>query len=355
MERVAGGGGEATRVVVGVRHVVEGGRLETHEARGLVNAAGPWGPGVARLAGASYGLRPSRGVHVVFDRRITNYAIASRAIDGRTIYLEPWQNCTIAGCTDDDYYGDPYDAPVTHDDAEYLLQGIEKVFPAVRNYRIVTSWVGVRPTLHQYGPQEEDMSRAHRVFDHEAEGVPGMFSIGGGKLASFRQISEEASDAVSAYMGRSTACTTGSVPLPGSEEQVSATALASQFEVKSVVAARLRYRHGGLARQILTTMLQNPSCRAIVCRCEPVTDAEIRWAVRRERAVTLDDLMRRTRLGAGPCGGRGCASRAASIMGQELGWDPRRVLEEAARFVAGRWARRRPVLGGIQARAELLR
>lgn len=337
-----------------VRYPLQGNRPDVLTCRSIVNAAGPWGPEVARRAGVDYRLRPSRGVHVIFDRRIVNYAIGSRAVDGRTVYLEPWQNVTIAGCTDDDYYGDPDDAPVNHDDVMYLLQGIASVFPSVMQHRVIGTWVGVRPTLFDYGPVEEDLSRAHRIYSHREQGLPGMYSIAGGKLAAYRQISEEAADRVEGHLGRSTRCQTGERPLPGSEEEVQLDALARHYSVSPVLISRLVYRHGCRARDILSGMLRAPSRRAPVCRCEPVTAAEIRYVVRYEHARTLDDVMHRTRLGTGPCGGVSCSMRAASILGEELGWHPREMVQEARRFVRARYATRRPALAGDQARQEML-
>jgi glycerol-3-phosphate dehydrogenase len=293
-------------------------------------------------------------VHLVFDRRICNYAIAAQAVDNRTVYLEPWQNVTIAGCTDDDYYGDPDDAPVTNDDVRYLLEGTASVFPAVTRHRVISTWVGVRPTLYDYGPIEEDLSRQHRIFSHRDAGLPGMYSIGGGKLAAYRQISEEAADRVEGHLGRRTRCTTGERPLPGSEEEVDVLLLASHFSIDPAQISRLVYRQGSNSRDILAGMLREPSRRAMVCRCEPVTDAEIRYVVRYEKARTLGDVMRRTRLGTGPCGGSRCAMRAGSILGQELGWSPEEILTECHRFVRARFEARRPALRGAQARQEVL-
>jgi len=332
---------------------VEDDVVDVYESRTVVNATGPWGPSVASLAGARYRLRPSRGVHLVFDRRLTNYAVASRAVDNRTVYLEPWQNVTIAGCTDDDYYGDPDDARVTHDDVGYLIQGIESVFPSIRRHRVISTWVGVRPTLYDYGPIEENLTRSHRIYDHVEDGLPGLFSVAGGKLAAYRQMSEDAADAVDGFLGHTSPCTTGEAPLPGTEEVVDVPSLSRHYQLDPVILSRILFRHGSRSRDILASMLHTPSRRAIVCRCEPVTDAEIRHAIHHESATTLEDVMHRTRMGTGPCGGVGCAMRAASIMGEERDWSPRRTLDEARAFLQARYAARRPALRGDQARMEL--
>jgi hypothetical protein len=57
-------------------------------------------------------------------------------------------------------------------------------------------------------------------------------------------------------------------------------------------------------------------------------------------------------MGTGPCGAVGCTLRAASILGQERGWDPSRIQTEARAFLSARYRARRPALAGDQARME---
>ena len=63
----------------------------------------------------------------------------------------------------------------------------------------------------------------------------------------------------------------------------------------------------------------NPLYGHIVCRCEVVTEAEIRAAIRRPvGARTIDGVKRRTRAGMGRCQGGFCSPRVASILAEEL-------------------------------------
>ena len=58
----------------------------------------------------------------------------------------------------------------------------------------------------------------------------------------------------------------------------------------------------------------------IVCRCETVTEAEIRAAIRRPvGARTIDGVKRRTRAGMGRCQGGFCMPRVADIIAEETG------------------------------------
>lgn len=353
LRRVDPGGGAEPFFEVEVDRSPGGGR-ETVEARCVVNAAGPWGPLVAGLAGASYRLRPAKGVHLVLDRRISNYAIVASAVDGREVFLEPWENVTLVGTTDDDYYGDLDDVPVTFDEVRYLTESMASVFPAVREARVISTWAGIRPTLYEYGTSEDKLTREHAVHDHASQGLPGLWSVAGGKLASFRLMSEEAADAVCAFLGVERRSTTAEVPLPGSEEEIDVPSLGVHWSVEPAVLRRMCSRHGARVREILVGMLRVPGSRGAVCACEPVTGAEIAYSIAQEKVRTLDDLSRRTRFGTGPCGGGRCALRAAAILGRHLGWDGAAIREAAREFLDRQYRKRRAAIGGVQARQEVL-
>ena len=65
---------------------------------------------------------------------------------------------------------------------------------------------------------------------------------------------------------------------------------------------------------------QDPAYGQIICRCETVTEAEIRAAVRRPvGARSVDGVKRRTRAGMGRCQGGFCLPRVAAIIAEETG------------------------------------
>ncbi|HSR24935.1 MAG TPA: FAD-dependent oxidoreductase [Candidatus Eisenbacteria bacterium] len=152
--------------VAGVRCRAPDGRRVDARARVVVNAAGPWAPAVAAMAGAQVRLRPAKGVHVVYDRRISNFAITAEAVDGRELALVPHGGATLLGTTDDDHYGDLDALDVLPDEVDYLLQAAERVFPTIREHRPVRATAGVRPTLFAWRPSEDDLSRRFAVLDH---------------------------------------------------------------------------------------------------------------------------------------------------------------------------------------------
>lgn len=333
-----------------------GGAAREVRARVVVNAAGPWAPELARMAGAEVRLRPAKGVHVTIERRISNVGVIAEAIDGRSIFVQPHENVTIIGTTDDDYYGDPGNIPIHHDEVEYLLQAAERVFPAIRDYRVLRAFAGVRPTLFEDRKYEDELSRRHEVIDHGArDGVPGLVTIAGGKLAAYRLMAEEAADAVARILGKGGPCRTHKEPLPGGEAVPDPVEIARQYGIDRTAAARLVFRHGSRVARIFEETNDRPLARRVVCRSEPVIEAEIRYVCRHEWVRTLEDLRRRTRFAEGPCQGLECVREGARIAAEELGWSAEETEAEILRFLDARFRERAPVLRGRQlAEEELL-
>jgi glycerol-3-phosphate dehydrogenase len=344
--------------VVGVRwrDVLTG---EEGEARAPVvfNAAGAWSPALARASGVPVPMRPGKGVHLTLDRRWSNYGVICSAVDGRQMFLMPHENESIIGTTDDDYYGDPDDLEATNDEVEYLLEGAASLVPGVRRARVTRAWCGLRTTIYAYGPNEDALSREHQLLDGAPAGAAGLLSIVGGKLASYRAQSEEATDRIEALLGRPvTPCRTHEEPLPGGDAVPDPAALAREFPVAAPVAARLAYRHGSRAREILRLVRDDPRLGLVLCRDEAILAAEVVWCARHEEVRRLQDLRRRCRLAVGACGGTDCARVGAQLAGRALSWSADRIRAELADLLDAGWRERRPVLDGVAlAQEELLR
>jgi len=101
-------------------------------------------------------------------------------------------------------------------------------------------------------------------------------------------------------------------------------------------------------------MRKNPTEARIVCECEPVTEAEIRYVVENELAVSVDDVSRRTRLGLGACGGMRCAAHCGALVASLTGRSPEAGRRDALRFLESAAKRRVAAVGPEQARQEAL-
>ncbi|MBI5529463.1 MAG: glycerol-3-phosphate dehydrogenase/oxidase [Deltaproteobacteria bacterium] len=332
------------------------GERSAFRSRLVVNTTGPWSMAFSKRHGVEVRLRPAKGVHLVYGHRLSNWAIVAAAVDGRQLFICPHQKGTIVGTTDDDYYGDLDNVTATEDDVQYLLQGVESVFPGIREHRVIRTMAGVRPTLYEGNKYEDDLTREHAIFDHEVrEGLRGLLSMAGGKLASYRLMSEELTDLACAKLGVHAACRTHVEPLPGGDETSDAGELAREFGVEPFIVERMVYRHGSRARKVLEIVKSEPRQAEMVCRCDPVTEAELRYCIRNEWVRGLSDLRRRTRLGCGPCQGTRCALRAAAVMADELNLSTDEMYAQAFDLLADRWKGLLPILAGAQIQQEEIR
>lgn len=326
-------------------------KREWRKVRGriVVNAGGPWLNEVAKLGGCDVKIRPGKGVHIIFERRISNYGVIFRAIDGRQVFVMPHDNTYILGTTDDDYYGDLDDLHATHDEIEYLLQAAERVMPGIRNHRMLRAMVGIRCTLYKWGVNEDLLSRAHRIYDGSEYGADGFFTMAGGKLASYRLMAEEMVDLISKKLGVVTRCRTHEVPLPGAEREISIEDISREYKLPLYYLKRAHRKYGCRLEEVIKIGKEVTSGFDVVCQCEPVIDAEIRYAIRKEWARNLIDVRRRTRLGTGGCQGMRCGFHAALILAEELRLTPDEMFEVYLDFIKERWKGKAPVLsyGGL--------
>ncbi|HEX6558681.1 MAG TPA: glycerol-3-phosphate dehydrogenase/oxidase [Longimicrobiales bacterium] len=337
------------RVVYGVRaHDLVESRTFEVRARLVINAGGPWAGSIAGMADVKVAMRPGKGVHVTFERRIGNYGLILEGVDGRIMFLVPHGAETIVGTTDTDFYGDPgrVDLDIHSDEVAYVIEAAARAFPQARDWRPTSAWAGVRNTLFEWGVDSDDLSRRHEILDHESrDGVAGLISVAGGKLAAYRIQSEEAVDvALKKLRLEPRACTTGTQPLPGAEPTPDFAALSAQIGLPPWALERVWRRVGSRLQQVFAQATAHDL--APVCRSEAVTRAEIVYAVQVEGCRTLEDLRRHAHVGTGGCHGLDCAIPAAHIMAMLLGWSRERTAAEIEHFMDEGWISRRPVLRG---------
>jgi glycerol-3-phosphate dehydrogenase len=287
-----------------------------------VNAAGVWADrvrglaasgalGASSSAGASGALgsagggrlRPSKGIHLVFApgavRTKVALAAPSAAGDGRFVFLIPWEDRVYAGTTDTPYAGD-LDHPAVEDaDRDYILAAVARDFPGVSERDVVASWAGLRPLLSEgtADARTADLSREHVVF----EDPPGLLTITGGKLTTYRAMAEDLVDRISGALGPRGQCVTTRIPL-GLHGQAGAalrpaTAEAARLGLPPGTGARLVQRYGDDWREAIRLISQDPSLGEPVADGLPVLNVELDLARSREMAMTTEDVfVRRTRL-----------------------------------------------------------
>ena len=280
-------------------------------ARAVVNAAGIWAAEVEGLSGlgqpgrwprrAPIRLSPSKGVHLVFAPGAvrTTAAMVAPAADGRYVFIVPWEDRVYAGTTDTPYDGDLDSPAVGEADQDYILSAVTPLFPGVTGSDVVASWAGLRPLLGGDDGDAEtaDLSRKHAIFDEP----PGLFTITGGKLTTYRAMAEDLVDRVAAALGTTAPCRTRDIPLGLHGSPAAAVRLArdeaGRLGLPPTAAARLVQRYGDDWRAAVTLIEADRTLGDPAVPGLPVLGVELVLARSREMALTDDDvLVRRTRL-----------------------------------------------------------
>jgi len=197
----------------------------------VVNAAGAWAGKVAAMAGLDVGMAPSRGVMVSVEYdRLGPVLNRCRDPDDGDIVV-PHATEAVLGTTSvpvrdpDDYEEEAWEI-------EKSIEECADMLPPVADAPVVREWWGVRPL---YAPDEGDgdrrgISRGFFALDHATDGVENMTSVVGGKLTTYRQMAEAATDQVCAKLGVDAECETAVRQLPGAEDRARLDELVEAYD-----------------------------------------------------------------------------------------------------------------------------
>jgi len=160
--------------------------------RHVISTVGPWTDLVApRLVGEwKKILRPSKGVHLTFDRRRLRLSQAVvMGAEKRIVFGIPRHEMTIIGTTDTDYPGDPADVSTSKEDVDYLLGVAKDYFPGANLTAndIISSYAGVRPLVDDGAETESKTSREHVIIQDPHN----VTFVAGGKYTTYRLMAEQ--------------------------------------------------------------------------------------------------------------------------------------------------------------------
>lgn len=163
-----------------------------------VSAAGPW-VDLLRKKDQSMNnkyLHLTKGVHIVFSRERfpLTQSIYFDVPDGRMIFAIPRGRSTYVGTTDTNYSGNLNRVVATQEDASYLLDATNNMFPDLHLTidDIESNWAGLRPLIHEDGKDPSELSRKDEIFVSDT----GLISIAGGKLTGYRKMAQRVIDRV---------------------------------------------------------------------------------------------------------------------------------------------------------------
>jgi glycerol-3-phosphate dehydrogenase len=180
---------------------------ETISCDVIVNAAGPWAPRIAEMAGISFALEPSAGVMVTVQERLCNMVINLLALPDDGDIIVPQRNTSILGTTSW-AVADPDNIPIPPEHVTHLQELADWMIPGANKIPIRGVMAAARPLIKDSNHEGRSASRTYRCYNHFEDGIPGFFSIIGGKTTTARHMAEKISDMVCAYLGVDSPCTT---------------------------------------------------------------------------------------------------------------------------------------------------
>lgn len=294
---------------------VTGERYEI-QAKVVVSATGAWADKFRNQMGQASKIRPLRGSHLM----IPNWRLPcaqsitlKHPVDGRSMFIYPWEGMTVVGTTDlDNSEMSSMEPSIQASEVDYLLTAANHLFPNSNlvKHDIVATFAGVRPIVSGGALNPSSEKRDHSIWDDE-----GLVTVSGGKLTTFRLIALDVLKAAAKYLPH--------VNYHDHGQRIFSEATSGSEYFKLLDAQWQRRLLGFYGQQIDG-----------VCECAkeegwalvPGTQtfwAQLRFAARMEAVVNLDDLLlRRTRIGlCVPDGGAQFEEKIKHICQQEMHWD----------------------------------
>jgi glycerol-3-phosphate dehydrogenase len=278
---------------------------QTHRARALINAGGPW---VMDVLGGALGqnsrasVRLVRGSHIV-TRRLFDHdrAYFLQGRDGRIMFMIPYEgDFTLIGTTDADHKTDANAAVCTDAEADYMIDFVNQYLAQpISRADIVWSYAGVRPLYDDGAADAQSLTRDY-VLALDDSGAP-LLNIFGGKITTYRKLAEEALEKLRALVPMG-AGWTHAAALPGGDFAHDGVAALTDDLRRAYPfltpdqAARLIRAYGTDAAQ----MLGGAKTAADLGRDfgAGLSQAEVQWLITHEFARTATDVVwRRSKLG----------------------------------------------------------
>ena len=283
------------------------GTIETVRAKVVVNAGGPWVTDiVGRVAGSnsSRNVRLVKGSHIIVPKFWEgNQAYLVQNHDKRVIFINPYEgDKALIGTTDIPYEGRPEEVTADEKEIDYLITAVNRYFKEkLRRSDVIHSFSGVRPLFDDGKGNPSAVTRDY-VFDLDETGGAPLLNVFGGKITTFRKLSEHAMWKIAQFfptMGKD--WTRGGI-LPGGEI-ANADYVAFTERLKSLypwMPRSLMNHYGHLYGARTEKLVGSASSLEGLGRHfgADLYEAEVRYLVATEWAQTAEDiLVRRTKQG----------------------------------------------------------
>lgn len=278
-------------------------------AKAVVNASGPW---VSKLfdkieqTETPQSIRLVKGSHIIVPKiHEQEHAYILQNEDGRIVFVLPYENdFSLIGTTDVEFNGNPKDAAIDQDEIDYLIEITNQHFVhKIARKDVVHSYSGVRPLLEDESSDAQAVTRDYTMeidTTKDQDNPLPLLSIFGGKITTYRKLSEAAVNKLSPYFSNMSETWTKEVFLPG-----------GNFTSQAQLANRLKSNYPWLPLNIVNRWVKTygTACFDILAEKTILNDlgidfghglfeAEVNYLIKHEWAITAEDILwRRTKLG----------------------------------------------------------
>lgn len=287
-----------------------GGNEFTVTAKSIINAAGPWVRDVLENSDITGQDNPApkvrmvKGSHIITRKLFEgDHAYILQQPDKRIVFAIPYEEkFTLIGTTDVEFDGNPSQVSCSSDEIEYLCNAINIYFSdPISPADVLWTYSGVRPLLDDGKENSSKVTRDYRLetcMDYDAP----LLSVFGGKITTFRTLSEHAVDEISEMLGTKSNGWTSTSHLPGGkippekmndfvEQQL------NQYQWLPAQVVRRYAKHYGMR---MNKILSHATSTDQLGRDfgDGIYEAELVYSIHYEFTKTADDfLWRRTKMG----------------------------------------------------------
>lgn len=269
-------------------------------------------------------LKQSQGVHLVFDRSAlpaTSALMIPKTRDGRVLFAIPWHQKIVVGTTDTPVSKASLEPIAQETEVAFILETLNAVLHTPVCAKDIRSvFAGLRPLVV---PQKEVVSTKELSRDHKIiVSGSGLISIIGGKWTTYRKMAEETvNTAIKTAALPTKKCVTKELHIHGFTNTKSSETLTV---------------YGSDAMDISKIAAERPELQQLLHEPFSATAAEVIWAVEKELARTVEDVLaRRVRLlFLDADAALAAAPRVAQLLREALGKDAGWEKEQVAQFSA---------------------
>lgn len=255
-------------------------------ARVVINATGVFADRIRRLdcRGAQPLASPSQGVHLVLDRSFLpgdDAIMVPHTEDGRVLFAVPWKGRALIGTTDTPVRRAVLEPVPLDEEVDYLLRHAARYLArAPTRDDVLSMFAGLRPLFgSRKGAPTAALSREHYIEVSPS----GLVTIVGGKWTTYRRMGEDVVTRAAESAGlpkREPA--SADIPLLGAPAMAPEPGRLADYGTESSEIEKLESAQQNLAAPIHPRL--------------PYCFSQVLWAVQREMARTVEDVLaRRTR------------------------------------------------------------